>query len=563
MNLNKRDWSLRATVTPGDAKTASFHIGVLPAAKTRIQQTVDSWKLGIKPEGEMVPTLQTWVAEKGPGQEGWSDRWCIKLQILPQEVEGEGVGLGILPILNMAMDDNLVPGRTDIAKEMMALWSTFKARCTWKRANTTKLASFVAAEGETNPASKPTKKQLKEQMGKYTVVWPDLVSKPQTGKRKGETRIEPVEVRKEKYSSEGRFLVGNINELGLPEDMQKMLVNMANCSLARSTWKAYSTAERAAERCEKELNVALNMPWGVREALVFTAWCIQRNLASSTMKQYMSGIRQAHKRENMAVEAWENHILKAVIKGRERTETPKKQKVAMTPGLLLEIKRHIIGSSLTYVDKCSIWALCTMMYSGSLRGGEILGEEESTFDSRNIMMESDVRIKSLRLVDGRRVKMVCCTIRNPKELPGTKEVEVEMFQTRNKFCPVQAVEKLKDARRNNEGRPFATRASGRIITKAYLNKFIKEALVKMVDYEEWTVSSHSFRAGLATGMARAGYSDEEIKRQGRWRSDAFLQYIRLGRAQRLEQQMKLSEELAQIAESENKELRASRRRSGN
>ena len=143
--------------------------------------------------------------------------------------------------------------------------------------------------------------------------------------------------------------------------MQKMLVDMANCSLARSTWRAYSTAERAAERCERDLNIALNMPWGTREALVFTAWCIQRNLASSTIKQYMSGLKSAHRRENLSVEAWDSHILKAVMKGKENTETPRRQKVAMTPGLMLEIKRHIIGSNLAYVDKCTIWAICTMM----------------------------------------------------------------------------------------------------------------------------------------------------------------------------------------------------------
>ena len=104
-----------------------------------------------------------------------------------------------------------------------------------------------------------------------------------------------------------------------------------------------------------------------------------------------------------------------------------------------------------------------------------MGDQEDTYDPRNILMEEDVRIKSLRLVDGRRVKMVSCRVRNPKELPGTKEVEIEMFQTRNKYCPVQAVEKLKEVRRNDR-RPFASRASGRIITKAYLNKFIKKAL---------------------------------------------------------------------------------------
>ena len=165
-------------------------------------------------------------------------------------------------------------------------------------------------------------------------------------------------------------------------------------------------------------------------------------------------------------------------------------------------------------------------------------------------MEEDVVIKNTKLVDGRKIKMVSCQIRNPKELPGCSMVEVELFATDNKFCPVKAVEKVKRARSTNSNLPFATLTSGKILTKARLNKFLKSALSDVVNYEAWTVSSHSFRAGVATGMARSGYSDEEIRRQGRWRSDAFLKYIRLGRAQRLEQQLKLSEDLARVAEAE-------------
>ena len=51
-------------------------------------------------------------------------------------------------------------------------------------------------------------------------------------------------------------------------------------------------------------------------------------------------------------------------------------------------------------------------------------------------------------------------------------------------------------------------------------------------------------------MARAGYSDEEIQRVGRWKSDSFLKYIKLGRSSRLEQQLKLMRKLATIGEND-------------
>ena len=45
--------------------------------------------------------------------------------------------------------------------------------------------------------------------------------------------------------------------------------------------------------------------------------------------------------------------------------------------------------------------------------------------------------------------------------------------------------------------------------------------------------AHSFRSGVATEMARNGFTDEEIKCQGRWSSQAYLNYIKLNRFQRI------------------------------
>ena len=70
-----------------------------------------------------------------------------------------------------------------------------------------------------------------------------------------------------------------------------------------------------------------------------------------------------------------------------------------------------------------------------------------------------------------------------------------------------------------------------------------------MEYEEGTISSHSFRAGVATAMARSD-SDEEIQWIGLWKSDSFLRYIKLGRSSRLEQQLKLMRKLVDIGDND-------------
>ena len=44
-------------------------------------------------------------------------------------------------------------------------------------------------------------------------------------------------------------------------------------------------------------------------------------------------------------------------------------------------------------------------------------------------------------------------------------------------------------------------------------------------------------------MGRMGYGDEEIRRQGRWKSDAYCNYIKMGRAERWSKQYDLSQRM--------------------
>ena len=62
-----------------------------------------------------------------------------------------------------------------------------------------------------------------------------------------------------------------------------------------------------------------------------------------------------------------------------------------------------------------------------------------------------------------------------------------------------------------------------------------------------SVSSHSFRSGVATSMAAVGYSDQEIMAMGRWHSEAFLRYIRRPREKRAMVAQELASRMARLA----------------
>lgn len=66
---------------------------------------------------------------------------------------------------------------------------------------------------------------------------------------------------------------------------------------------------------------------------------------------------------------------------------------------------------------------------------------------------------------------------------------------------------------------------GNPITRYALTKVLNKALVTL-GLDPNAFSSHSFRSGRASDLALLGYSTQMIRQTGRWRSNAFLNYLR-------------------------------------
>jgi hypothetical protein len=159
-------------------------------------------------------------------------------------------------------------------------------------------------------------------------------------------------------------------------------------------------------------------------------------------------------------------------------------------------------------------------------------------------MTSDVRLSTVSM-EGKNTEMITVRLKNPKEARGTS-VTVEMFANGAKWCPVKAYKLWKRttflvSRMNTV---LLRKEDGSCYTGREFNAHLKTITKNMAKLEGESYSSHSFRAGMATMMARLGYSDPDIQRQGRWASEAFLKYIKLGRATRWRDQMRLSAEIA-------------------
>ena len=99
-----------------------------------------------------------------------------------------------------------------------------------------------------------------------------------------------------------------------------------------------------------------------------------------------------------------------------------------------------------------------------------------------------------------------------------------MGRTRAVPCPVAAVLNYLAVRPESPG-PMFVFEDGSPLTRPALVSLLREALQK-AGIDSSSYSGHSFHIGAATAAAEAGYSDSFIQSLGRWKSAAFIQYIR-------------------------------------
>ena len=355
-----------------------------------------------------------------------------------------------------------------------------------------------------------------------------------------------------KYSSNGPYSARSFKKHNLPASIMVALVAAANFSLAEGTVKSYGTAERHIIRCQEETKVELSFPFGEKEILTYIGWLIDsRKVSAKTVEKYLSGIRLAHMKEGYHVPALRPDIVKAILTGLAQKEKidlrlgNKAERLPVTISVLNLIRHELIKSPWPVARKRMILTVCYLAFFGSFRIHEILPREKMQFDVQTTLLGSNLKIE---FWPEKNTKVLKVWLKSPKELRNGTGVMVEIFPTNNYLCPIRALEKWKKVSKvaNTAVKPVFRNEDGSNYTGKEFNIDLKKLLGKHLDYNKGKILSHSFRSGLATMMAKCGYSDEDIMRTGRWSSSAFLAYCKLGRVKRMAVAQELATRLSKL-----------------
>jgi hypothetical protein len=212
------------------------------------------------------------------------------------------------------------------------------------------------------------------------------------------------------------------------------------------------------------------------------------------------------------------------------TPPPRLQRRVMTLPLLKLLGHKLASLDWPPTDIQTVWTVCCTGFFSSARMGELLARDELSFDPSSTLTWADIRQQD--------ASSFLIHTRSPKSgRPGGEFMDVFPFSD-SSVCPVLAMNRHRDLQQEagllSLDSPVFRLHSGRNLTMARLNSILHDLCRGIIDPSKESITCHSFRAAVASALARFPdlASAEDIKGWGRWSSNAYLHYTRLSLEQK-------------------------------
>lgn len=306
--------------------------------------------------------------------------------------------------------------------------------------------------------------------------------------------------------------------------LDDMVLQYLNSSLAPSTMKTYGATQKPYLTYCSSVSV---FPVPLREQVLcqFVSSLAKDGLKHTSIKTYLSGIRNLQIRAGLGDPFKRTQpLLELVLWGIKMEQTnkspqPTRSRLPITPVILAGI-RGVWEQDCTNKDHIMLWAACFTCFFVFLCSGEITVPSAKEYDTGAHLSYGDVTLDSVS-----EPSCVQVRIKASKTDPFRQGVSVFLGATSNKLCPVAAVAAYLAVCPTSPG-PFFLIQSGQPLTLSLFVNRVKETL-DGAGIDSWRYSGHSFRIGAASTAAVRGVEVSLIKTLGRWKSSAYLLYVRI------------------------------------
>jgi hypothetical protein len=239
-----------------------------------------------------------------------------------------------------------------------------------------------------------------------------------------------------------------------------------------------------------------------------------------TIKAYLAAVKSLHGDLGLPDPTAVCPRLQRLIRGiaRYHGTAESRPRLPITRDILTRIATT---NSTTIFDDVNFMAASCLAFFGFLRSGEITWD---IFDPAYNISQSSIQF----LPDDQNPTHASLAIPSSKTDPFRTGVTIYIAAIPGSpICPILWLRRLFTLRPRKTGyTPLFSRSDNGAFSRSFLVNRLRSALLRIGILPD-NYAGHSFRIGAATAAAEKGFTQYEIQVLGRWRSDAYLTYIRL------------------------------------
>ena len=286
-------------------------------------------------------------------------------------------------------------------------------------------------------------------------------------------------------------------------------------AIAPSTKLSYARAWKLFYEVMNTMKIPYNgvdsLPLSHQQVLLFISFLLARKYAPTTVISYVSAISYAHKMSGIT-DPCSVFAVQKVLAAATRIGPSVDYRLPITLNILSNLTKSVDHTTVNPYLRSLFKAMYLVSFFALMRVGEV-----TTNSTGFIALYSDqIQFYPTHVV---------LTIRHFKHNISGQPVQLVMTKQNNPaICPVSALIDYFHLRGTQLG-PLFCFPDLKPIGRYFFIKNLKSNL-SFCGLNTSLYQSHSFRIGGASFFASLGFSDEQIRLLGRWKSNAFRVYIR-------------------------------------
>ena len=316
------------------------------------------------------------------------------------------------------------------------------------------------------------------------------------------------------------------------EYVSNVLERLKNKQTRDSTASNYLGIWRNLNKFIISLDCKDNLSWEEKTAL-FGAYLVDKGVQSSTLKSYFSAIKHVLRLDGYM---WNDKkmLLSSLVRGCRLENDRVKIRLPIQKGLLemllFELDRHFEGNNRNQQPylKSLYQTLFSLAYYGMLRVGEV-AYSPHTIKACNVHVGDNKDKIQLVLytskthgLESRPQKIKISSVANPATSQNSQGIVCSKF-----FCPFKLVINYMATRGPyfSDQDPFFVFTDGSAVQPAHIRTLLR-LLIEKFGLDGSLYDVHSFRIGRTCDLEKFGYSVDQIKAMGRWKSNAVYRYLK-------------------------------------